>query len=167
MKNLNIKGFTLIEMLVVVLIIGILAGVALPQYTLAVEKSRTAEAMSLMGSLKQAVDVYVLSHGDQDIELVGKYDGSNEGELDIDVESVLNCSLSDGDRCYSKNFSYDVYCGGGCTISACRQNGENDSQQYCLEMYKSDRGWNKYCYSNGTDIGQKICKSLEGQDWEL
>lgn len=56
MKNANKKGFTLIEMLVVVLIIGILAAVALPQYFKAVEKSRATEALSVMGSLANAME---------------------------------------------------------------------------------------------------------------
>ncbi|NOU01577.1 MAG: prepilin-type N-terminal cleavage/methylation domain-containing protein [Gallionella sp.] len=58
MKNVQ-KGFTLIELMIVVAIIGILAAVAIPAYKDYTKRARFAEVLSLSDTFKQAVAVCI------------------------------------------------------------------------------------------------------------
>jgi len=63
MKKTNQSGFTLIELMIVVAIIGILAAIALPAYQDYTKRSHVTEGLSLAGAAKTAVAEYFSSEG--------------------------------------------------------------------------------------------------------
>jgi prepilin-type N-terminal cleavage/methylation domain-containing protein len=76
MKKQNNSGFTLIEVLIVVLIIGILTSVALPQYQKAVEKTRAMKGVQALKDILSAQQVYYETYGTYTDDL---------SKLDVDV----------------------------------------------------------------------------------
>ena len=57
------SGFTLIELMIVVAIIGILVAVGMPQYQNYVARSQVAEGLSLASGIKTAISEYHSTHG--------------------------------------------------------------------------------------------------------
>ena len=147
-------GFTLIELLVVVLIIGILAAVALPQYNVAVAKSRASNHINIMHSIARAEEVYRLANGKYTL----RFD-----ELDIDLPDGGESTNEDRFRIYPTHTYY--LRGGGTDWYSMRV---SDNRIPALEIYFDEASteeniWNKIiCWPNNKPLFEKVCKSLSG-----
>lgn len=87
MKNMNAqnqKGFTLIELMIVVAIIGILAAIALPAYQNYTEKAKFTEVTNATAAAKTAVEICAQT---VDATLAACDGGSNGVPADIDHTS--------------------------------------------------------------------------------
>ena len=51
------------ELIVAIIIVGVLAGLAIPRFSSTIEKSRTAEAINILETLRNAQEVYKLENG--------------------------------------------------------------------------------------------------------
>ena len=149
-------GFTLIELLVVVLIIGILSAVALPQYTLAVEKTRAAEAMVHLKAIQQAADLCALANPGAD----GDSSLCRYMTLGLNIPGVVFEEA--GDYGTGKYFEYN------CDNPDCRGpyvHRENSAYDYWIQFRDHAYDQKNTCYGDN-EKGQRLCKALGGRQLE-
>jgi len=104
MKEMQInhaqKGFTLIELMIVVAIIGILAAVAIPQYQNYISKSQVSRVMGETGALRTAIESCMMNGiaeadcelGWTESNLLGAGGGVTTGQTGL----VVGYTLADG-----------------------------------------------------------------------
>ena len=144
----NKQAFTLIELLVVVLIIGILAAVALPQYKIAVAKSRVSGLLSTLKSVVQAEETYYLANGQYT---------TNWDELALDVPGTPNPTHKQ--IMEFPNGSIGLSVSGGVYAVSSQVEGV---KLYSFYTYSSIafRG-NTSCYATmSNDFANKVCQAL-------
>ena len=89
------RGFTLLELLIVVVIIGILATFAIPQFLKATERAKVGKAKNALGLISQGEKMYFADQGDYlDVTLGGDFSPLDEY---IEIADQLN---ADGDWDY-------------------------------------------------------------------
>ena len=160
----NKQAFTLIELLVVVLIIGILAAVALPQYQVAVLKSRLSTLRNGVKTIASAAEGYYLANGAYLPE-------SNYIDIAVfDISEMNGCSTSPGGiiSCDGGNIQYNY--------SAWYQSGLEDRVDGAIRKndtividyiqvldHSQKYAGERYCiaYDNSA-LSHKVCKSLGG-----
>jgi len=95
MKHQVQKGFTLIELMIVVAIIGILAAVALPAYQDYLTRAQVTEAFNLAGGFKSAVGDIYTDEGDFDNADNG-LNGLPANDTDTSGKYVVSVGIVDG-----------------------------------------------------------------------
>ncbi len=152
------SGFTLIEMLVVVLIIGILAGIALPQYQMAVTKAKVASILPIMRRWYDALQEYKLQHGSY---LTEDETWPDADTLGVNWPSDWECYNDEQTECHNDYWNCfaneemgKVYC--------------NHDGIFVILMYPPENEWGEELIGKRTcfvevDEGHKVCKALGGK----
>ena len=122
----NEKGFTLLEIIIVIIIVGVLASLALPRFFSTVEYSRSTEAFASLAAIRQAMERCYLQRS-------GNYALCNVFTA-LDIENPANSP--------NAHFTYGISgtSATGYTLTATRNTTEGGSTSSIIAMTQTATG---------------------------
>ena len=112
------EGFTLVELIVVVMMIGILSSIAIPQFMTAADKAKQKEATGIVAALVKAATAFQTEYGDlpddlTDIEEYARFQRCNQTGMESEGGKVCKGSdpvemLPDATDFYSTSGNYFI-----------------------------------------------------------
>ncbi len=161
---MNNKGFTLIELLVVVLIIGILAAMAMPAYFKAVERSRTAEADTMIGSVVNAQQRYKMKTGNY----TTTWTALDVAPANAAAQALYCTKLAKGDQANCAKDEKDAaVVGNGFAMELIGTNTNTGNNSGVVASRVGTGQYTYKIYKKYDDPGQAQCEGASSDDEEL
>lgn len=83
------SGFTLVEILIVVVILGILAAIVIPQFTEASTEAKTSSLCTDLQTIRSQIELYKIQHNDELPDMAVNIDGDNALTLVTLIDGVV------------------------------------------------------------------------------
>ncbi|MEM9883756.1 MAG: prepilin-type N-terminal cleavage/methylation domain-containing protein [Planctomycetota bacterium] len=94
-RSLKAQGFTLVEILIVVVILGILAAIVIPQFTSASEAAKASSIQTQLQTIRSQIELYQIQHNGDYPALTAATDGTAWHAL-TETSDVDNTIKTDG-----------------------------------------------------------------------
>jgi prepilin-type N-terminal cleavage/methylation domain-containing protein len=123
-------GFTLIELMITLLIVGILAAIAIPIFRGRLDSARWSEGKAIAGTLATAIRVYVSENGSNNIA-----ETPTLAQLGFASDDLKGTYFTGGES-GTGNFEWDITSGQplAFTVTAKKGSGISSPQQYTLNQ---------------------------------
>ena len=86
----RVKAFTLVEILIVVVILGILAAIVIPQFTEASTEAKTSSLVTDLSSVRSQIELYKIQHNDN---LPGVPNGTHTATIDFEAAMTAGTDI--------------------------------------------------------------------------